>query len=66
MQWIKRFWLEEEGAEVSEWALLVVVLAMAVLAGGPALTSALNGALGTIGARVSDSATNLPAAPTAP
>lgn len=59
MSWLKRFWIEEEGAEVSEWALLVVVLAMAVLAGGPTLTTALNGALGNIGNRVSGSAANL-------
>lgn len=57
MSWLKRFWIEEEGAEVTEWALLVVVLALAILAGGPTLQTTLGNALSTIGGKVDSSAT---------
>lgn len=37
----KRFWVEEDGAEITEYALLAVILAVAVLTGGPFLSSGL-------------------------
>lgn len=51
MRFIKNFIVEEEGAEVVEWALLVVVIGLAVVVGGPTLTSQLQGALGNIGSK---------------
>jgi Flp pilus assembly pilin Flp len=59
MLWLKRFWMEEEGAEVTEWALLVVVLALAILAGGPTLQTTLSGALSTIGGQVQANASQI-------
>jgi Flp pilus assembly pilin Flp len=55
MQFIKRFIVEDEGAEVVEWALLVVVIGLAVVAGGPTLTSNLQTALGNIGGKTASS-----------
>jgi Flp pilus assembly pilin Flp len=51
MQFIKNFVVEEEGAEVVEWALLVVVIGLAVVLGGPSLTTHLQNALGNIGTK---------------
>jgi Flp pilus assembly pilin Flp len=55
MQFIKRFIVEDEGAEVVEWALLVVVIGLAVVAGGPTLTKNLQDALGNIGSKTATS-----------
>lgn len=52
MQFIKKFMAEDEGAEVVEWALLVVVLGLAILVGGPNLQTAIQGGLGQIGTKV--------------
>ena len=51
MQFIKNFVAEEEGAEVVEWALLVVVIGLAVVLGGPTLTTHLQNSLGNIGSK---------------
>ena len=64
MQAIKRFIREDEGAEVSEWALLVVVLGLAIVAGGPALKTALTSGLGNIGSGVEGAGSNYNAAAT--
>jgi Flp pilus assembly pilin Flp len=63
MQFIARFFSEEEGAELTEWALLLVVLAIAFLTGGPAVGDALEAALGAISGQVSDEADALAAIP---
>jgi Flp pilus assembly pilin Flp len=62
MQFMKRFLVEDEGAEVVEWALLVVVIGLAVVAGGPTLTSNLQGALSNIGGKTSTNASAFQAA----
>jgi Flp pilus assembly pilin Flp len=59
MDMFKRFLVEEEGAEVTEWALLVVVLGLAILVGGPTLKEALSNALTTIGDKVNAGAGEL-------
>ena len=59
MQFIKNFMAEEDGAEVVEWALLVVVLGIAILVGGPGLTTALQNGLGSIGTKVQSEGTEL-------
>jgi Flp pilus assembly pilin Flp len=61
MQFIKRFIVEDEGAEAVEWALLVVVLGLAIVAGGPSLKDGLSGALTGIGTKTNDSAGNMKA-----
>ena len=61
MQFIKRFVVEDEGAEVVEWALLVVVLGLAIVAGGPTLTGSISDALGNIGGKTNTSANNMQA-----
>lgn len=59
MLWIKRFWQEEEGAEITEYALLAVILAVAVLAGGPVLQTALEGAFTALSGAVTTQAGGL-------
>ena len=56
MRFINAFVREEEGAEVVEWALLVVVIGLAVVGAGPALTEALSDALSNIGSKTSTEA----------
>jgi Flp pilus assembly pilin Flp len=51
MRFIKNFVVEEEGAEVVEWALLVVVIGLAVVLGGPTLTGHLQKSLDNIGGK---------------
>lgn len=44
MELVKRFWLEEAGTEIAEWVLVLVIMAVAILVGGPTLqTAAQNG-----------------------
>ncbi len=62
MQFIKKFMVEDEGAEVVEWALLVVVLGLAILLGGPSLGSAIQSGLGNIGSKVGTESATLKAA----
>ena len=59
MQFIKKFMVEDDGAEVVEWALLVVVLGLAILVGGPNLQTAISGGLGSIGGKVQTEGTAL-------
>jgi Flp pilus assembly pilin Flp len=49
MNLVKQFVLDETGTEAAEWALMVVVLALAILFGGPTIKTALGGALGNVG-----------------
>jgi Flp pilus assembly pilin Flp len=53
MQIIKNFIIEDEGAEVAEYALLVVLLALGIIAALPTFTSALKTAFDNTGSRVS-------------
>jgi Flp pilus assembly pilin Flp len=53
MQIIKNFIREEEGAELAEYALLVVILALAILTALPSLTNAITTAFGATGSKVS-------------
>jgi Flp pilus assembly pilin Flp len=62
MRAFKRLLADEEGAEVSEWALLVVVLGLAIIAGGPTLSDALKNGLGKMGGVTQTGGTNLNAA----
>ena len=57
-QFIKSFMSDEEGAEVVEWALLVVVIGLAVVGGGPFLTSTLSDALSNIGGKTNTQASS--------
>lgn len=59
MDFVKRFVIEDAGAEISEWALLVVVLALALLAGGGPLKANLTAALSTIGVKVNSGANTM-------
>jgi Flp pilus assembly pilin Flp len=59
MQFVKQFVVEDEGAEVVEWALLVVVLGLAILVGGPSLGSAIKSGLGSIGTKVQTEGSSL-------
>jgi len=56
MRFIKSFVREEEGAEVVEWALLVVVIGLAVVGAGPQLTDMLSDALSNIGGKTNTQA----------
>ena len=59
MQFIKRFIVEEEGAEIAEYALLVVILALGLLSAAPGVSSALNHAFTNTGSRVDGGASKL-------
>ncbi len=58
MQIIKNFIIEEEGAEIAEYALLVVILALGLLAAAPNFTAALTSAFSRTGNKVSTNAGN--------
>ncbi len=58
MRFIKSFVREEEGAEVVEWALLVVVIGLAVVGAGPQLTDMLSDALSNIGGKTNTQASS--------
>jgi Flp pilus assembly pilin Flp len=59
MQIIKNFLVEDEGAEVAEYALLVVLLALGIIAAIPALTAALSAAFTDMGDAVKNEAADL-------
>ena len=59
MQIIKNFIIEDEGAEVAEYALLVVLLALGIIAALPTFTSALKTAFDNTGNRVSSDSAGL-------
>ena len=56
MQFVKRFIVEEEGAEIAEYALLVVILALGLLSAGPSFSDALSNAFTKTGNKVSSNA----------
>jgi Flp pilus assembly pilin Flp len=53
---IKRFVVEEDGMEMVEWALVASVFALAGIFAWQNLATVLNGALATIGSRISGAA----------
>ena len=57
---LKNFLVEEEGAEIAEYALLVVILALGLLAAAPNVQAALGLAFGNTANRVSTNATSDP------
>jgi Flp pilus assembly pilin Flp len=59
MQIIKNFLIEEEGAEIAEYALLVVILALGLLAAAPSFQAALTSAFSKTATKVSSSAAAL-------
>ncbi len=59
MQLIKRFIVEDEGAEIAEYALLVVILALGLLTAAPGFQNALSTAFTKTGSKVSSNAGNL-------
>jgi Flp pilus assembly pilin Flp len=61
MQMFKSFLVEEEGAEIAEYALLVVILALGLLTAGTSVQSALSNAFTKTSAKVNTNANSLPA-----
>ena len=59
MQIIKNFFVDDEGAEVAEYALLVVLLALGIIAALPTFTSALKTAFDNTGTRVAENSVPL-------
>jgi Flp pilus assembly pilin Flp len=59
MQFIKSFIVEEEGAEIAEYALLIVILALGLLSAAPGVTAALTHAFSATGSKVDGGATSL-------
>ena len=58
MQMFKSFLVEEEGAEIAEYALLVVILALGLLTAGTSVQSALSNAFTRTSNKVSTNADN--------
>jgi Flp pilus assembly pilin Flp len=56
MHIIKSFLIEEEGAEIAEYALLVVILALGLLTAGPSFKDALAHAFDKTGTKISTNA----------
>jgi Flp pilus assembly pilin Flp len=56
---VKSFIVEEEGAEIAEYALLIVILALGLLSAAPGVSSALNAAFSNTSSRVNNGATSL-------
>jgi Flp pilus assembly pilin Flp len=63
MNVIKRFIVEDEGAEIAEYALLVVILALGLLTAAPGLTSSLTHAFQNTSSKVDTNAGTLGALP---
>ena len=59
MQLFKSFLVEEEGAEIAEYALLIVILALGLLSAAPGLQSSLTAAFKNTSTKVSNNATTL-------
>jgi pilus assembly protein Flp/PilA len=59
MNIVKQFVVEEEGAEIAEYALLVVILALGLLTAAPGFQNALSTAFSRTGSKVSSNATQL-------
>ena len=56
---IKSFIVEEEGAEIAEYALLVVILALGLLSAAPSFQSALTNAFTQTSTKVNNNANTL-------
>jgi len=52
MKMLSRLWAEEEGQDLTEYALLVVLLALAAIAGMNSLATAINGVFTSAGANL--------------
>jgi Flp pilus assembly pilin Flp len=59
MNIIKQLVIEEEGAEIAEYALLVVILALGLLTAAPGFQDALSNAFTKTGSKVSNNANGL-------
>jgi Flp pilus assembly pilin Flp len=59
VQIVKNFLVEEEGAEIAEYALLVVILALGLLSAAPAFQAALTSAFSNTSSKVANNATTL-------
>jgi len=59
MNIVKQFVVEEEGAEIAEYALLVVILALGLLTAAPGFQNALSTAFTKTGSKVSANAATL-------
>jgi Flp pilus assembly pilin Flp len=59
MQLVKQFLVEEEGAEIAEYALLVVIVALGLLSASPVFQNALSTAFSRTGNRVSTNASGI-------
>jgi len=49
---LRRLWVEEEGQDLTEYALLVVLLALAAITGMKSLATAINGVFTAAGANL--------------
>jgi Flp pilus assembly pilin Flp len=58
MQIVKSFLVEEEGAEIAEYALLVVILALGLLTAAPNVQTALANAFGRTSSKINTNANN--------
>jgi len=54
---LKRLWQEEEGQDLVEYGLLVVLVALAAIAGMNALAGAINSTFNTAGSALNTSST---------
>jgi Flp pilus assembly pilin Flp len=59
MRMLKQFVVEDEGAEIAEYALLIVILALGILAAVPTFTANLGTAFNKTGSKVASNASGL-------
>jgi Flp pilus assembly pilin Flp len=59
MKLIKQFIVEDEGAEIAEYALLVVILALGLLSAAPGFQAALTNAFSKTATKVNTNANTL-------
>jgi Flp pilus assembly pilin Flp len=59
MQIVKKFLVDDEGAEIAEYALLVVILALGLLSAAPSFQAALTSAFTNESTKVQNNATSL-------
>ena len=57
MNFLKRLWKEEEGQDLVEYALLVVLVALAATVGMRSLATAINTTFGAAGSNLTTNAT---------
>ena len=58
MHFLKHFLIDDEGAEIAEYALLVVILALGLLTAAPDVQTALANAFGRTASKVNTNANN--------